>query len=57
MNTNRNDWPKWKKKIQVESTSLEKREVFGPIVRTPEGVKQWGTNGFLCENEIKMVNS
>jgi len=38
----RNDWPKWKDAIQAELTSLEKREVFGPIVRTPEGVKPVG---------------
>ncbi|XP_060217108.1 uncharacterized mitochondrial protein AtMg00820-like [Lycium barbarum] len=28
--------------IQAELTSLEKREVFGPIVRTPEDVKPVG---------------
>ncbi|XP_049399680.1 uncharacterized protein LOC125863687 [Solanum stenotomum] len=38
----RNDWPKWKEAIQTELASLEKREVFGPIVRTPEGVKPVG---------------
>ena len=30
-----NDWPKWKYAIQAELASLEKREVFGPIIRTP----------------------
>ena len=38
----RNDWPKWKEAIQVELTSLEKREVFGSIARTPEDVKPVG---------------
>nr|XP_016493075.1 PREDICTED: uncharacterized protein LOC107812464 [Nicotiana tabacum] len=38
----RNDWPKWKNAIQTELASLEKHEVFGPIVRTPEGVKPVG---------------
>ncbi|WCJ40675.1 Retrovirus-related Pol polyprotein from transposon RE1 [Euphorbia peplus] len=33
---------KWKDAIQVELDSLKKREVFGPIVRTPEGVKPVG---------------
>ena len=31
----RNDWPKWYDAIQSELDSLAKREVFGPIVRTP----------------------
>ncbi|GKC57541.1 retrovirus-related pol polyprotein from transposon TNT 1-94 [Tanacetum coccineum] len=34
---NRNDWPKWKDAIKSELKSLEKREVFGPVIRTPEG--------------------
>nr|XP_016480656.1 PREDICTED: uncharacterized protein LOC107801782 [Nicotiana tabacum] len=38
----RNDWPKWKDAIQVELASLEKHEVFGPIVQTLEGVKPVG---------------
>ncbi|GJT50146.1 disease resistance CC-NBS-LRR class family protein [Tanacetum coccineum] len=33
---NRNDWPKWKDAIEAELQSLEKREVFRPVVRTPE---------------------
>jgi hypothetical protein len=28
----------WKKAIQTELNSLAKREVFGPVVQTPEGV-------------------
>nr|XP_016462640.1 PREDICTED: uncharacterized protein LOC107785783 [Nicotiana tabacum] len=38
----RNDWQKWKDAIQAELASLEKREVFGRIVRTPEGIKPMG---------------
>jgi hypothetical protein len=38
----RNDWPKWKEAIQAELNSLLKREVFGPIVQTPEGVMPVG---------------
>ena len=34
----RNDWPMWLEAIQAELNSLEKREVFGPIVQTPVGV-------------------
>ncbi|KAJ9562984.1 hypothetical protein OSB04_008144 [Centaurea solstitialis] len=32
----RKDWPKWKDAKQTELNSLTKREVFGPVVRTPE---------------------
>jgi len=38
----RTDWPNWKDAIQAELNSLKKREVFGPIVRTPDGVKPVG---------------
>ena len=38
----RNDWPKWKDAIQAELDSLAKRKVFGPVVRTLEGVKSIG---------------
>ena len=38
----RNDWLKWKEVIQAELNSLTKREVFGPIVQTPEDVKPVG---------------
>ncbi|GKC99060.1 retrovirus-related pol polyprotein from transposon TNT 1-94 [Tanacetum coccineum] len=34
---NRNDWPKWKDAVEAKLKSLKKREVFGPVVRTPEG--------------------
>ena len=35
----RNDWPKWQEAIQSELNSLAKREDFGPIVQTPNGIK------------------
>ncbi|KAL0371809.1 UNVERIFIED_CONTAM: Copia protein [Sesamum calycinum] len=38
----RNDWKSWKKTIQDELDSLNKREVFGPITPTPKGVKPVG---------------
>ncbi|XP_070033032.1 uncharacterized protein [Nicotiana tomentosiformis] len=38
----RNDWPKWEDAIQAELTSLAKREVFGSVVQTPNGVKPVG---------------
>ena len=31
-------WPKWKEAIQAELASLEKRDVFRPVARTPENV-------------------
>jgi len=38
----RNDWSMWKEAIQAELNSLAKREVFGPVVQTPEGVSPVG---------------
>jgi hypothetical protein len=38
----RNDCPMWKESIQAELNSLRKREVFGPVVQTPEGVSPIG---------------
>ena len=38
----RNEWPKWQEAIQSELNSLAKREVFGPITQTPNGVKTVG---------------
>ena len=38
----RNDWPKWKDAIEAELKSLGERKVFGPVVRTPKGVKPVG---------------
>ena len=40
----------WKKTIQAELNSLIKREVFGLIVRTPEGVMPVGHRWvFVCK--------
>ena len=39
---NRQDWEKWKEAIQVELNCLAKREVFRPVVPTPENVKPVG---------------
>ena len=38
----RNDWPKWKEAIQTQLNSLTKREVFKPVIQTPEDVKPVG---------------
>jgi len=38
----RNDWPKWKDAIQAKLDLFAKRKVFGPVVRTLEGVKPIG---------------
>ena len=38
----RYDWPKWQEAVQSELNSLAKREVFGPVVQTPNGVKPVG---------------
>ncbi|KAI3735382.1 hypothetical protein L6452_14878 [Arctium lappa] len=38
----RKDWPKWKDAMQAELNSLMKPEVFGPVVRTPKGIKPIG---------------
>ena len=39
---NRHDWAKWKEVMQAELNSLNKRNVFGPIVLTPGLVKPLG---------------
>ena len=38
----RNDWPKWKNAIKCELDSLEKRNVFGPVVLTPKDINPVG---------------
>lgn len=38
----RNEWPKRKEAIQTKLALLEKREVFGKIVRRTNGVKLVG---------------
>lgn len=39
---NRHDWVQWKDAIEAELNSLNKRNVFGPIVLTPQSVKPVG---------------
>ena len=34
----RSDWVKWKEAIETELRSLSKRQVFGPVARTPPKV-------------------
>jgi len=36
------DWEKWKNAMQVELHSLNKRNVFGPIVTASENIKLVG---------------
>ena len=38
----KNNWSKGKEAMQAELNSLTKREVFGPVVQTPENVKHVG---------------
>ncbi|XP_076906331.1 putative mitochondrial protein AtMg00820 [Bidens hawaiensis] len=38
----RKDWPRWEEAIKAELNSLEKRHVFGHVVRTPINVKPVG---------------
>jgi len=40
--TQQDDWLKWKETIETKLKSLGKRKVFGPVVRTPKGVKPVG---------------
>ena len=53
----KNDWPKWKDAIQDDLASLEKREVFRPIIRTPEGIKPVEYKWFLYKKEMRKVKS
>jgi Reverse transcriptase (RNA-dependent DNA polymerase) len=38
----KNDWPKWKDVMKTELDSLEKYNIFGPIVLTPKDVNPVG---------------
>ncbi|PNY11548.1 hypothetical protein L195_g008157 [Trifolium pratense] len=49
------NWPKWIEAIEAELNSLHKRKVFGPIVRTPEGVKPVGYKLVFVRKEMSMV--
>ena len=48
----RNDWPKWKDAIKCELDSLEKRNVFGPVVLTPKDVNPVGYKWVFAINHI-----
>jgi hypothetical protein len=37
-----NDWPNWKDALKTELDSLEKRNVFGPIILTPKNINPVG---------------
>ena len=39
---NRHDWIKWKDAMEAELDSLNKRNIFGPIIPTPKTVKPVG---------------
>jgi hypothetical protein len=53
----RNDWPMWKEAIQVELNSLAKREVFGPVVQTPEGVSPVGYKWVFVQKRNENIES
>ena len=38
----RNDWPNWKDASKVESNSFAKREIFEPVIHTPNDIKPKG---------------
>jgi hypothetical protein len=38
----RNDWPKWKDALKAELDSLEKRNIFRPVILTPKNVNPVG---------------
>jgi hypothetical protein len=51
----RNDWPKWKNVINVELDSLEKRNIFGPVILTPKNVNPVGYKWvFIIKKKRKM---
>ena len=57
----RNDWPKWKDAMKAELDSLEKRNVFGPVILTPKNVNPVGYKWVFAikrneKNEIVRYN-
>lgn len=38
----RKDWPKWEEAIKAALASLNVRQVFGPVIRTPDDVQPVG---------------
>ena len=53
----RQDWPKWEEAIQTELSSLVKRDMFGPIARTPDSVKPVEYKWYLSKNEMRIMRS
>ena len=51
MNVEIDDWEKWKEAIQAELNCLAKREVFGPVVPTPEMLSLLDIDGSLYEKK------
>ncbi|KAL0418698.1 UNVERIFIED_CONTAM: Retrovirus-related Pol polyprotein from transposon TNT 1-94 [Sesamum radiatum] len=49
----RNDWKSWKKAIQDELDSLNKREVFGPIIPTPKDIYMRIPEGLKMPEALK----
>ena len=47
------DWLKWQEAIQSELNSLAKREVFGPVVQTPSGVKSIGYKWVFARKKMR----
>ena len=54
---NRQDWEKWKEAIQAELNCLAKREVFGPVVPTPENVKPVGYRWVFVRKRNEIMKS
>ncbi|XP_076925963.1 uncharacterized protein LOC143588946 [Bidens hawaiensis] len=50
----RKDWPRWEEAIKAELNSLEKRHVFGPVVRTPIDVKPVEKTAELLKKKFEM---
>ena len=51
----RSDWVQWKEAIETELRSLNKRQVFGPVARTPPKYFRWDTNGYLFKKGTRIM--
>ena len=49
------DWVQWKEAIETELRSLNKRQVFGPVARTPPKYFRWDTNGYLFKKGTRIM--
>jgi hypothetical protein len=59
------DWVKWKEAIETELLSLSKRQVFGPVARTPPNVtpvgfkwvfvRKWDANNMVVRYKARLV--